>query len=198
MLRARLAETILAMTAPPDRAAAAVGDLLEDEQDSLFFWSAVARTASSMLWRELRSAHIRLVGFALLGWFVLLSFTGAGLFIGDLVVRIGWAMLYLMDNHTGLELLTEWRNIDIPLRAPDIATKWGGFLMGAAWLPFWAGIRFARAFPGRELVSWIAMMLAWPLFLVFAEGPGGLIPVTMQVCALLGAFTARWTAVRPA
>jgi hypothetical protein len=54
----KIAQLILSLATTPDRAATTVGDMLEESaaRGSLWFWSNILRTASSLWWRDFRSA----------------------------------------------------------------------------------------------------------------------------------------------
>lgn len=75
MRSARLAEWILSLVMPPDRAASTVGDLLEEcpPRGPLWFWSNVLRTARSHLWRDVIASPVEMLGLASPGWLVLLQ-----------------------------------------------------------------------------------------------------------------------------
>ena len=55
MRRDRFAEHLLSLVAPPERAASAVGDLMEEagERGLVWFWSSLTRLWLSMLGRDL-------------------------------------------------------------------------------------------------------------------------------------------------
>ena len=71
---AQVAEWILSLVTSPDRAAATVGDLMEDiaSRGSVWFWIGVLQTAFSIMWREVGAnpgRMARLAGGAfLMGW----------------------------------------------------------------------------------------------------------------------------------
>jgi hypothetical protein len=64
-----IAEWVLALVTTRDRAASTVGDLTETAADrgAVWFWSAVLRTAASLLWRDIAERPARLTGLAFLG-----------------------------------------------------------------------------------------------------------------------------------
>ncbi len=73
----KTAEVILSLATTPDRAASTAGDLLEeaDTRGSLWFWSSVLRTAGSLLWRDFRSAPLRMLWLGLWGFLAILELT---------------------------------------------------------------------------------------------------------------------------
>ena len=79
MPNATAAEWVLSLATTPERAASTVGDLMEEAppRGALWFWSNVLRTASSHIWRDLRAAPLRMLGFAFAGlaaWVALVIF----------------------------------------------------------------------------------------------------------------------------
>src|SRR5262249_11743985 len=64
-----IAEWILRLVTSQDRAASAVGDLVEQgaARGMVWFWSCVLRTAASLLWRDLADHPVRVAAVALLG-----------------------------------------------------------------------------------------------------------------------------------
>jgi hypothetical protein len=69
MRDARIAEWILSLVTTPDRAASAVGDLMEDvvARRALRFWGSVSYLTISLLVRDLASNPVRMVGLGALG-----------------------------------------------------------------------------------------------------------------------------------
>lgn len=64
-----IAEWLLALVTTRDRAASTIGDLTEGlaTRGAVWFWSAVLRTAASLLWRDIAERPARLTGLAFLG-----------------------------------------------------------------------------------------------------------------------------------
>ena len=69
MHSAAIAEWILSLVAPPDRAASTVGDLVEEasSRGTIWFWSCVLRTAGSHLWHDLNVSPLWMFGRGLWG-----------------------------------------------------------------------------------------------------------------------------------
>jgi hypothetical protein len=69
MRSAIAAEWILSLVTAPDRAAATVGDLMEEgsAHGVGWFWSNVLRTASGHVWRDVSDSPLRVLGFAFAG-----------------------------------------------------------------------------------------------------------------------------------
>lgn len=95
MLRARIAERLLALMVPRQRAAAMVGDLLELHGKPGMFWLAVASTAWAMGWRM--GSTVGVMALTEYGCFIALAEWGArpphG--IDPLAVLSGWCLLFL-------------------------------------------------------------------------------------------------------
>src|SRR5690242_12589944 len=70
MRRADLAEAILSLSSPPERAASMVGDFLEDDPGALRFWVLVGRTAMAQTGREITRRPTALAGLAIRGMIV--------------------------------------------------------------------------------------------------------------------------------
>ena len=88
MRNARIAEWILSLVTSSDRAAAAVGDLMEDvgRRGALRFWASVWHLAMSLLVRDFTANPVRMVGLGALGiLFELLLFVVGRLAIGLLL-----------------------------------------------------------------------------------------------------------------
>ncbi len=68
MRRAARAERILELVLPRERAAALIGDLLEQTESPRAFWFAMGRTFAACLWRSFLDAPFHLLAVAILGW----------------------------------------------------------------------------------------------------------------------------------
>lgn len=68
---ARIAEWILALVIPPDRAATTLGDWMEDarERGPVWFWSCVFRTVAAQVWSDLTDDPVFLATLALRAFF---------------------------------------------------------------------------------------------------------------------------------
>ena len=105
----RLAEAVLSVVAPPDRAAAAVGDLLElmPGRGRLWFWKSVLGTALATSWRHFRAAPLMLtlnaavacVGYMLVVFLLMMAIAPA--------LAVLWLCGEVLANHTGFERLAE-------------------------------------------------------------------------------------------
>jgi hypothetical protein len=69
MLRARVAEWILELVVPHDRAASTVGDLMEEAgaRGASWFWVNIAGTFASALWGQFQAEPWRVAGLGFLG-----------------------------------------------------------------------------------------------------------------------------------
>jgi len=72
MRNSQMAERILSLVTPPERAASAVGDLMENAAigGAFRFWTGVLRTAFSLLWQDLSGEPARMMGLAIRGFLV--------------------------------------------------------------------------------------------------------------------------------
>jgi len=148
MRNAQLAEWILSLVTSPERAAATVGDLLENTSGLGTLWFGVLRTAVSLLWREFSEDPANLMGLAFRGFLLEL-----GMMLGiALVSIIAFVILGLI---AGLM----WH----PMTPADFtrpaiaATAWVYFGL-AFWIlvPLQVGRWMARRSPGRELAPIVA------------------------------------------
>ncbi len=140
----RIGEWILALVMTDDRAAATVGDLMEDAQTRgvLWFWAGVLGTAFSIVWRDLRAEPGRMAWLAARAW----AF--------QMICVVGWGLLYgLADG-----LSRQWR------RSPGIPA-WSSTAFQAAGLAvaFLAGRWIARRARGRELAACFALAAVGPV-----------------------------------
>jgi hypothetical protein len=165
MRNARLAEWILSLVTTPERASAAVGDLLEDRAHAgaLRFWSAVLITTLSLLWRDMTASPLRMARLAGFG-FLLQQLMSLG-------VAAGYWVLF------GIFKLT-WST----LVSFGISTTWSGragfggiALVGVfGWVltmlsQFQVGRVLAKRSPGHELAPCVATTLlgmALPILIV--------------------------------
>src|ERR1700722_14839625 len=67
MRRADLAEAVLSLAAPRERAGSIAGDFLEDDLGVFRFWFLVGRTATAQAWRQLAAEPKALAGIAIRG-----------------------------------------------------------------------------------------------------------------------------------
>lgn len=171
---------------PPDRAAATVGDWMEDaaERGPVWFWSCVIRTMSSRVWHDLSESpaamtRVGLIGFARgalvpLGEIVLVfAFLVATDNKGDIRYRHDWVYTYIIT----------WTNSKPPLPG-DLEPTWP---IQVAMHFLWASRLFqcvgwiSRTEPRREMAGCVAVSLAgWiavlalellPLWTIFRPVP---------------------------
>lgn len=201
-----IAEWILSLVVVRDRAASAVGDLMEDAvaHGPLWFWESVVRTALAFLWRSLAEAPLRLAGFAVAGWF---AYMMASLILwlgGYVAVILLWGMGYFLTHHTGLELLSNILRIrfDWPPPPPAV-THWVEPLAIYVLAPLQVGRWAARCSPGREVAVCAAMALSWPAlailipFVAVSVRVGLPMMPVIQACVLLGALWERRESADP-
>lgn len=165
MHSAHFAEWILSLVTTPERASSTVGDLLEDVQARgwSWFWLCVVRTAASSLWQVFARAPVSLMGQAILGWCHYMVASLLLFFAAAIVAPVAWGLFYFFAHHTGLELLTNLVKfrIDWP-DLPDGVMYWIEAAVVLMVSPFWVGRSMPRSLPGREIVTWLLMVLLWP------------------------------------
>jgi len=163
------AEWILSLVTTPERAAATVGDLVEDRvhAGALRFWGAVLLTTLSLLWRDLaeRPLHMaRLAAFGLLLQ-LLLSLgmaVGYGVLFG--IYKLAWSGFVSFDPGPAWSRLTGVGGIVLMG-----LTGWGITLLSQ----FQVGRVLAKRSPGRELAPCIAttlLAMAVPFLIVVLTG----------------------------
>ena len=176
MRNAHLAEWILSLVTPPERASATVGDLLEDRAHAgaLRFWSAVLVTTLSLLWQDVAASPLRMARLAALGLLLqwLLSVGEAiGFWLFYAVFRNNWPTLVA----TGVLVLLAQFQVGRVLAkrspgrelAPCVATT----LLAVTIPPLIVLLSRGRAtFPTGQLVR-DAVYGPWPIFAVLSSIP---------------------------
>ena len=179
MRRAALAESILALVLPRERAAAIAGDLMEDAPGALGFWTAISGVAWGSVRRDLETFAVPMAAGAAVWWIAYGFLSVCYTFIGNLVV-------YFMGHHTGLELL-----VDLPWPPPPPSPEsWIGPLFWWGMIPYQIGASVARSWPGREVSAWAALIVVWPLLGYLTKTDLPALPL-VQAFALAGALEAR-------
>ena len=164
MRRYRLAETLLSLAGPEDRAASAIGDLVEaaGRRGRFWFWQSVLRLWLSMFGRSLVSAPITTAVSSAVAWFLYMILSLLLAFAGYVVVTLAWGIAYVLTHHTGLELLSDVLRIRL---------DWPPLPAGATWViqalvlfalaPFCIGRGSSVYWRGRELSSTLILMVIW-------------------------------------
>ena len=152
MPSAAVAEWILSLVAPPDRAASTVGDLVEEasSRGTLWFWSCVLRTAGSHLWHDLTLSPLRMLGLAFWGSWRLGS---SACFSGSSYLRVAWYA----------------RSFEHFVPLADAAVALGAFLClgtGVHRRPLLVGWEVARRSAGREMAAAFAVVALFAAFYV--------------------------------
>jgi hypothetical protein len=203
--KGRFAEAVLSLVASPERAASAVGDLLEESgaRGRVWFWRSVARLWLSMLGRDLVRSPLAMAAGTAFAWFLYMGLSLVLAFAGYVVVTIVWGGAYVLANHTGFELLADLLRIrfDWP-PIPDGATWLIQAVVLFAIAPFQMGRASAPYWRGREVSVAVVMLPIWMAMaaLVPLVGVGGIraypsmVPV-MVMFVLAGALFERF---RPA
>jgi hypothetical protein len=198
MRSGRAAQALLSLVLPEARAAAVVGDLLEDPAArGLRFWVDVARTAAGALGRSLATAPPGMFGAAVVGWFVYMLASLLFTLAGVLLLYVVWALLYLAASHTGVELITDAAGWRVGWPDLDAAAPLVGLVAMCLVAPFWFGRESARRFHGSEVTAGVIVALVWQLmavlvpFALFTRATAAIMPV-IGVCVIAGAVRARW------
>jgi hypothetical protein len=168
---ARLAEAVLSVVAPVDRAAAAVGDLLElmPGRGRLWFWKSVLGTALATSWRHFRAEPLQLIlnaAVACIGYMLVV-------FLLMLAIYPALAVLWLsgdvLANHAGFERLA------VPLglsgdwaEPPPALLKVVQFLVMFVAAPYLAGSRVADLWQERAVALTMTLVVVWSLMLALA------------------------------
>ena len=150
MRSAQIAEWILSLVMSPDRAAATVGDLIEDavRPGGLSFWIRVLRTGLAMLWREFSQDPAAMMGLAVRGFLLQCAFLlGFVVFVAVVAAFAAFFAGLIWD----------------PVRSPNpLAVKLAqilGYVAAGAVVPFQAGRWMARRSPGKELAPSVALTI---------------------------------------
>jgi hypothetical protein len=203
MRRERVAEHLLSLVAPPERVASAVGDLMEeaDERGRVWFWRSVTRLWLSMLGRDVVRTPFSMAACSAFAWFLYMGLSLVLAFAGYIVVTLIWGGAYVLENHTGFELLTNVLRIrfDWP-PIPDEATWAIQAVVLFAIAPFQLGRASAPYWRGRELSLAMVMLPIWAAMAVFVPFVGvgisarpSMMPVVV-LFVLLGALAERFRA----
>lgn len=204
MHRGRLAETLLSLVGPADRAASAVGDLVEEAtgRGSVWFWLSATRLWLSLLGRDLVAAPLAKAVSCVVAWFLYMALSVVLGLVGYVAVTVLWGMAYVVAHHTGFELLADALRIrfDWP-PIPD----WATYAIQAAVLfalaPAQIGRGSTRFWHGHEVSLAIVMLVVWTAMSTFVPVVGigirvspSMVPV-MVMFFLVGALYERF---RPA
>src|SRR5262245_54100993 len=143
MRSTRSAEWILSLVTSPDRAAAIVGDLMEDDTDQgrLRFWSAVPFIALSLLGRDLAASPLRMTGLAVLGVVALFLLSG--------VLGVAAHFLVFVAFHSAAPGETGFGTAGVLASY----ARWVSSFVAQ----FVVGRMLARLSPGRELAPCVAL-----------------------------------------
>jgi hypothetical protein len=205
----RLAELLLALVAPRDRAAAAVGDLLEDmpRRGRTWFWLSMLRTAAGCVWRDITAAPLRMAAAAAVGWFGYMLLVLLLLVVGYVLTVAAWGAVYLITHHTGVELLADAMRLRFEWApVPPSVLRLCELTGVIAIAPFYTGQIVAIEWKERAVAFTVMLSLVWAIMLTFAPLVGmfgdrvslGMLPL-IEVFILGGVVTMRRTQmfVRP-
>jgi hypothetical protein len=196
----RLAEAVLSMVAPAERAASAVGDLAEDAdvRGAFWFWRSVARLALALLARDLVSSALAIGASAALGWFLYMGISMVFASIGYVVLTLAWGLTHVLTHHTGFELLADMMRVRFDW--PPIPTPAAYALQAVVFFavtPFCIGRGSAAIWRGHELTLvilalpiWLAMSVLVPFVGVGVRTAPAMVPVVVAF-VLVGLLSAR-------
>jgi hypothetical protein len=136
MRNARIAEWILALVTTKDRAAATVGDLMEQSRGAVWFWASVLGTSLSITWKEVKAQPGKMVLIAIVG-FLLQRLLGMAVALTSVRAMSAW---------------THWHHVGVPLWF-----SYTGYINAFA-NSLLAGWLAARCAPKRELPASLAMI----------------------------------------
>jgi hypothetical protein len=199
----RLAEALLSMVAPPDRAASAVGDLAEeaDARGAFWFWRSVARVALALLGRDLVSSAVAMAASAMFAWFLYMGVSLVFAFVGYVALTVAWGVAYVLTHQPGFELLADL--LRVRLDWPPIPMQATYALQAVVFFaitPFCIGRGSAAYWRGHELglvivtmPIWLAMSVLVPFVGVGVRTSPAMVPV-LAGFVLVGMLSAR---VRP-
>jgi hypothetical protein len=204
MRRGRLAEVLLSLVGPADRAASAVGDLMEEtnRRGTVWFWRSLMRLWLSMLGRDLLVAPLTMALSCVAAWFFYMLLSLVVAFAGYVAVTLAWGLAYVFTHHTGLELLTEVLRLRFDW--PSIPA-WATYVIQAAALfaiaPFQLGRASRRLWRDHELSLAVVMLIVWtamawlvPFVAVGVSARPMMVPV-MVMFVLAGAMFERFRSV---
>jgi len=140
MRRADLAEAILSLAAPRERAGSIAGDFLEDDLSAFRFWFLVGRTATAQAWRQLAAEPKALAGIVIRG-----MIAESGYLLAACILY-----LYLLVVESILHVCF---HTDIPGWG-EASLKWS--LLNLL-VPFWVGRWMARRYGGRAASGTLAL-----------------------------------------
>ena len=203
-----LAESILTVVWPPDRAAAAVGDLLEDmaHRGTRWFWRSVLLTGLAAVRQQVETQPWQILFYGAVAWFGYMLTALLVLVCAQMALLILWLAADVAAHHTGLELV---------LRAAGWAGDWNpappaalvralDLLAIAVVTPYLTGLRLADLWHERAVAFTLALVVVWSVMLTvvpFVSGAG--LRVTMPMlstvvpCMLAGVVRQRLRALRP-
>jgi len=199
--RSRVAEFALSLVLPEDRAAAVVGDFLEEagKRGGFWFWSSVVRTVASRVVNDFRERPFAMMGVGIVGFLRNVAFMIpplAGLFI----------LSHFRGHYLGEPVMVNVAPSGTP---PRMELMWqidsAVNILWAAWL-FGCGRWAARKMAGIELAAavatgamgWIAFF-AWAIYLRLSGGGAVAHPGVVawhDLPLIMGAVWARYVTLK--
>ena len=190
---------MLSLVTSPERAASAVGDLVEEGESRgrFWFWWSLTRLVLSCLGRDLLFAPIRMAVSSAIAWFFYMGLSLVVAIAGYVVVTLAWGLAYVLTRHTGAELLTDILLVrfdwpPIPVWA-TVAVQAVAFFAVA---PFQIGYKSAPYWRGHELSLIVVMLPTWLAMATFVPFVGVGIratPSMMPLVVMFVLFGAIWS-----
>jgi hypothetical protein len=174
MHNTNIAEWVLSLVTTRDRAASTIGDLTEAAADrgAFWFWSAVLRTAASLLWRDIAERPARLTGLAFLG---LAVYVGIDLLFAGLS-GVAFFLTAMASGHAAHFDSIGWK---LWFALPILV---GSLIVGRI---------LARRAPGRELAACVVYAILVSIYnLVPMLGDNGVL--VAMLCILIAPAGAAW------
>jgi hypothetical protein len=182
---------LLSLVGPADRAASAVGDLVEEApaRGGVWFWRSVTRLWLSLLGRDLAAAPLAKAMACIVAWFLYTALSAVLALVGYVAVTVVWGMAYVFAHHTGLELLTDVLRIrfDWP-PIPDWATYAIQAVVLFALAPLQIGRGSTRFWRGHEVSFALVTLIVWTPMSMFVPLVGIGIGVSPPMVPLMVLF----------
>jgi hypothetical protein len=162
---ARFAETVIALVAPPERAAAIIGDLLErvPRRGETWFWLSVVRTLVATVWQQTGEAPIRMAMHAILGWFGYMLMAAMLLFIAGISLTMLLLAWDVLGNHTGVELLKDAWPFSTSVEVDHQNPLWRAIelFIAAVLAPYLSGHRVVDLWEERGVAFTLVLGMLW-------------------------------------
>lgn len=143
MRKADIAEAILSLAAPRERAGSILGDFLEDDPGALRFWYLVGRTAAAQAWRQLAAEPKALARLVIRSIIAEFGYVLAACIAYELLLYIAISVLYVSFHSDVPEwgkAMLQWSQVNLSV-------------------PFCVGRWMARRYDGRVASGAVALAI---------------------------------------